>query len=185
MSPVTRRFFGMIAIAATGCFISAALVRGQATPPAPTGTATITGTVTSNGAPVSGATVSLMAPRKARGGGGPANPPTTQPTPQQADPGQGGQGGAGGGGGRRGGARAKPLQTTTTGADGKYTFSNVAAGTYSVTARLTGTGNGRAQAVVADGATVTVDITLTQRARGGAGGGGGGGGQPPAAPPAN
>ncbi len=144
MFGISRRVFGVMAVAAFGCLISGSLVRGDDTP---TGTGTITGTVTTKSStgdttPVAGAKVMLMAPRGEGAG------PTTKPVPQEA-PAEGEKH-----------HHAKPIAETTTGSDGTYSFTNIAAGTYNVVAVLKGTGMGHAEATVAAGGSVKVDITL-------------------------
>jgi hypothetical protein len=51
-----------------------------------------------------------------------------------------------------------------TDADGKATLKDVPDGTYSVSARLKGTGNGKSKVVIADGKDATVTITLKPKA---------------------
>jgi len=142
-----------MAAAALGCLIGGTFVRGDDTPAPAPATGTISGvvSVSMNGTltPVAGATVRLMAPKKAATAAPPANNNDT-PAPGDAPK-----------------KRAKPLQETTTGTDGTYSFSNVAPGDYGVTASLKGTGNGKAKATVTAGATDTVNITLEARGTGG------------------
>ena len=142
-------------MAALGCLVSGALVRGDDTPAPAATTGTISGHVTANGSPVAGATVRLMAPPKhhKEGGTPPGNtgtPPANNDAPAGGQPGSGDQGQPGQGGQKH--QRPKALQETTTGADGSYTFSNVAPGDYMVGAGLKGTGRGHAKATVTAGA---------------------------------
>jgi hypothetical protein len=51
-----------------------------------------------------------------------------------------------------------------TDADGKATLKDVPDGTYSVSAKLKGTGNGKSRVVIADGKNATVTITLKPKA---------------------
>jgi hypothetical protein len=156
MSGISRRLFGVMAVAALGCLVCGSFVRGEDAPTtAPAAaTGTIKGVVSSGGSPVAGATVRLLAPPKRHlkpaastndtpATGTPADP--NAPAPADAPPEH---------------HRPKALQTTTTGADGSYTFTNVAAGDYVVWASLKGTGRGREKATVTADATTTVNITL-------------------------
>lgn len=160
MFGISRRTFGLVAVAALGCLVNGTLVRGEDAPPA--GTGTITGTVTANGTPVAGAKVVLLPPRGAETGAPKADAPAAAPkadAPATGDQKPGDQGGA------VKHHRPKPIAETTTAADGTYTFTGVAAGTYNVGAMLKGTGIGHGEAVVAAGASVKVDITLEQHKR--------------------
>lgn len=150
MFGISRRMFGVMACAALGCLVSSTLVRGE---DAPSGTGTITGTVTASGAPAAGVKVVLLPPKSAD-----ASAPRAPAAPDAP------AGGAGDQAPKH--KRPKPIADTVTAADGTYTFSNVAAGTYSVMASLKGTGTGHGDAVVAAGASVKVDITLEQHSKG-------------------
>jgi hypothetical protein len=150
MSGISRRVFGVMAATVLGCLVSGSFVRGDAPTTAPTGI--ITGIVTSNGAPVSGVTVRLMEPTTggkhsktpaATTNDTPANGPT-DPAPTKKP-------------------RAKALQETTTSTDGSYTFSNVAAGEYTVSATLKGTGAAKEKTTVTAGATDTCNLTLVAK----------------------
>jgi len=114
----------------------------DATAPATTGKATLKVTVVdSDGKVVPGATVAIsVAPPR-----GKKTVPTTQPNA----------------------ARPKPeiLQTAKTADDGTVSLEKVANGEFVVTARLKGSGNGRATVSIADGKDQTVSITLKVRAK--------------------
>jgi hypothetical protein len=153
----------MASLALLASLGTASMVRAADAPTTmPAGKATISiKVVDGDGKAVAGATVDLMPPptKKAKGAtptaAGPAgataqpmaaDPTTpTDPTPPKK-------------------VRAKPLQTTTTDADGTASFKGVADGTYTVRARLKGTGNGMEKVTVADDKDVTVTVTVKPRA---------------------
>ncbi len=81
----------------------------------------------------------------------PPMPPATPPATPPAD-----------GGDKPKRAKPKPLQMTTSDAEGAATFTAVADGTYTVRANLKGTGRGTEKVTVAGGKDVTVTVTLKQ-----------------------
>jgi hypothetical protein len=152
---------------------------------------TISGVVTKDGQPLANVKVALMKPPPPRqggqggpGGGGPgggrgpgggaggAGPQSAQPAGGDHG-GQGGQGGPGGGRGE-GGNRPPPIAETTTDAEGKYTFKDVAVGDYVVVVGDRQTGMGRQRVTVKANATAEADVKVQQRGPGGPGGGQGG-----------
>ncbi len=111
-------------------------------PPPVTGTAVVSGNVKdSTGAPAADVTVTLV--------------------PSVVGILNGLAGGSGSSGGIGGTNIAFPGVKATTDASGNYTLSNVPAGSYIVLAYSSTLGTGRTNVTVADGQTVTADITLT------------------------
>ncbi len=109
--------------------------------PTPNGKATVTVTVVdSSGKAVAGATVSIFA--------APAKK-TEAPTSQPAD-------------GTR--TRPTPMETGTTGTDGTFALTKIPDGKFMVTARLKGSGNGRATVTISDDKDEPVSVTLKPRA---------------------
>ena len=157
MFGISQRMFGVVACAALGCLLSGTLVRGDA--PATTGTITGTGNYhffNGNFHP-GGRSKGFSVPSP-----WPGRHPSDGPLPLRRMPPAGGQPGDQGGAGAGKHHHPKPIAETTTDSDGKYSFTNVAAGSYNVVAMLKGTGAGHGEATVTAGGSVAVDITLTK-----------------------
>jgi hypothetical protein len=116
----------------------------DAATPALTGKATVTVTVVdSDGKAVAGATVMIMpaTPKKAKGAA-----PTSQPADATKP-------------------RPTPMETGTTGTDGTFALTKIPDGDFTVSARLKGTGAGRAKVTIADDKDEAVSVTLKARAK--------------------
>jgi hypothetical protein len=140
--------------------------------PAATGKGTIKGKVLKDGQPLANTRVALVQPQGRGPNDNPGEPRGPRPDGLQAGPGGRGPGGPGGPGGDRP-PRPEPIAETVSDANGNFTFTNIAVGTYVVVSGERGVGMGRARVKVVAGETATVEVNVQPRPQGGQPGGGG------------
>jgi hypothetical protein len=140
-------------VAAMGFMLGTAALTSRAEE-GTTGKGTITGVVNdANGKAVAGANVRVVAPTEGANKG--KNNASVSPI-ELAKKGEGKHGAKG--------DKHPAVAEGITDADGKFTLSNVPAGSYVVHAHLKGTGQGHTDVTVEDGKTASVTITLQPEA---------------------